>query len=657
LSAKIQADGEKEDAAFQAYSDWCREASDNTGFEIKTATSRKEKLEAKINELTANIAANDGHIDDLSAAIATADKDLAQATEVRARESADFAAAESELVEGIDTLSRASTVISREMAKNPAAFAQLDTSNIQKVLSAMQTIFDAASFSTVDQKKLLAFVQSREDADDSDWAVNAPAAAVYKSHSGGILDALEDLKEKAEADLAALRKAETNTQHNFDMLKQSLTDQSEADTKDLNNEKSNKASNNEGKAAAEGNLHQTNGDLKAAKKTLASVTENCGTVKADHEATVAARNEELKVIADAVDILKKSTGGAVKQTYSFIQTSSTMKSKADLANNEVLVMIKKLANDHHSSALAQLASRISAIVKYGTGTEDPFAKVKGLISDMIARLEAEADAAATEKAYCDEQMARTELKRDELNAAIAKLTSKIDQASAKSADLKAQVKEDQGELAELAKQQAEMDAIRRQQNDDFIQAKADLEQGLAGVRKALGVLREYYGGSAFVQQPEPPKPELFHASGGAANSIIGILEVVESDFAANLVKEETTEADALAAYEKQTQENAVLRTMKEQDVKYNTAEAVRQDKAVAEMTSDRGTHNTELDAVLEFYGKLRERCVAKPETYEVRKQRREAEIAGLKEALNILENEAAFIQRKRRGSIRGAVMP
>merc|ERR1719247_690228 len=124
-----------------------------------------------------------------------------------------------------------------------------------------------------------------------------------------------------------------------------------------------------------------------------------------------------------------------------------------------------------------------------TGSGDPFVKVRGLITDMIGALEKEAAEEATEKAYCDEQMAKTEAKKSDLEDEIAKLTAKIDKAAAASAGLKEDVKELQEELVALAKEQAEMDKLRLEQNADYLKAKADLELGLSGVRKALEVLR------------------------------------------------------------------------------------------------------------------------------------------------------------------------
>merc|ERR1719343_1617931 len=220
------------------------------------------------------------------------------------------------------------------------------------------------------------------------------------------------------------------------------------------------------------------------------------------------------------------------------------------------------------------------------------------------KLEAEASAEASEKAYCDEQIAKTEEKKAELEDDVAKLTSKIDTASARSATLKAEVKDLQGELAALAKLQAEMDQIRSEQNAAYVQAKADLELGLDGVRKALSVLRDYYGSSAALLQ-QPAKPELHEKATGAGESIIGILEVVESDFATNLAKEETEEADAAAEYDKTTQENKVTATLKNQDVKYKTQEFTGLDKSIADMTADRESADAELSAVNEYYRRSR----------------------------------------------------
>jgi len=644
LEAKIIKEGEAEAKAFKEFFEWCDDASKNINYDIETGKKSQEKLTAKIAELASDIEVGESKIEELAGAIATNEGELKDAQAIRDKEAADFAISEKELVDTVDTLDRAISIISTEMSKNPAALAQIDTTSMTSLVQSLSVVVDAAGFSSSDRQKLVALVQAKENSDEGD--VGEPAAAVYKTHSGGILDVLEDLKDKAEAELADARKAESTAKHNFAMMKSSLEDQMAFDTKNMNEEKAAKEAAAESKATAEGDLASTVKALKESEEALETANTDCMQTAADHEATVAARKEELNVIHTAEKILKESTEGAESQTYSFLQLSS----RADLANSEVITLVKKLARDHHSAALAQLASRIGVVMRYGSKNgDDPFSKVKGLISDMIAKLEKEAEAEATEKAYCDEQMAKTEAKKQDLESTIAKLTSKIDQSAARSAALKEEVVELEKELAALAKMQAEMDKIRQDQHADYTVAKADLEQGLTGVRKALSLLRDYYGSAAALLQ-QPAKPETFEKASGAGGSIISILEVCESDFATNLAKEESEEADAAENYEKTTQENKISKATKEQDAKYKTQESVSLDKQISELSADRETSGTELAAVMEYYGKIKERCIAKPETYEERKARREAEIAGLKEALSILESEAAFMQQGRKGT-------
>jgi chromosome segregation ATPase len=293
-----------------------------------------------------------------------------------------------------------------------------------------------------------------------------------------------------------------------------------------------------------------------------------------------------------------------------------------------------------------LASRIQAVFRLSSSTsDDPFVKVKGLIKALIAQLEKEAAAAAEEKAYCDDQMAKTEEKKAELEEDLSKLTAAMDKAAASSEALKNEVKVLQEELANIANLQAEMDKIRADQKAAFDTAKAELTLGLAGVRKALDILKGYYGNNAesfaLVQGDQPAKPVNFKKAEGAGGSIIGILQVVESDFAKNLAQEEQEESDNIEEYEKETQSNKVETTEKQQSVKYKVQEFKALDKAIADMTSEKETLDTQLKAVLEYYDKIKDRCIAKPEGYEERKRRREAEIAGLKEALSILEQDTA----------------
>merc|ERR1719330_475582 len=106
-----------------------------------------------------------------------------------------------------------------------------------------------------------------------------------------------------------------------------------------------------------------------------------------------------------------------------------------------------------------------------------------------------------------------------------------------------------------------------------------------------------------------------------------------------------TEESAQSTYETQTKENEIEKTTKEQDVAYKSKEATGLDKAVAELTADRSGVQTELDAVNEYLSTLVKECVEKAETYAERKARFEAEIGGLKEALQILESETAFSQK------------
>merc|ERR1719316_605524 len=124
--------------------------------------------------------------------------------------------------------------------------------------------------------------------------------------------------------------------------------------------------------------------------------------------------------------------------------------------------------------------------------EDPFTKVKDLIRGMIEKLLKEGEADATEKAFCDKELAETEAKKADKEATIAKLTTSMDSMTAKSSKLKEQIAELEQELALLAKTQAEADKLRAEEKAAFDVNSAEMKQGVEGVQMALKVLKDYY---------------------------------------------------------------------------------------------------------------------------------------------------------------------
>merc|ERR1711920_1148 len=98
-----------------------------------------------------------------------------------------------------------------------------------------------------------------------------------------------------------------------------------------------------------------------------------------------------------------------------------------------------------------------------------------------------------------------------------------------------------GALAELAASQAEMDKLRREENAAFLKNQADMEQGLKGIKLALRVLNDYYA-----------KTDKAHASAdGAGHGIIGLMEVIESDFSQALAEFTSVEETSANDYDRQ----------------------------------------------------------------------------------------------------------
>jgi len=225
---------------------------------------------------------------------------------------------------------------------------QLQSAN--NVAQALAVMVQATSLNGADASKLTALLQSSQDAADESESSGAPAAAVYKGQSGGIIATMQDLYEKAEAQLEEARQTENKSVQAYQMLAQSLKDEIKYATNDLNKAKKNLAASGEAKATAEGDLSVTSKDLDEDVKALATLHQDCMTGAEDFEAETRSRGEELKALATAKKIIQEATSGAADQSYSFVQTA--MSSGADLAKFEAVRLVRDLAQKQKSTSLA-----------------------------------------------------------------------------------------------------------------------------------------------------------------------------------------------------------------------------------------------------------------------------------------------------------------
>merc|ERR1719313_2614281 len=264
---------------------------------------------------------------------------------------------------------------------------------------------------------------------------------------------------------------------------------------------------------------------------------------------------------------------------------------------------------------------------------------------MIAKLLKEAEEEATQKAFCDTEMGKSKTSQAEKTETLGKLTARIDGASTTIAENTEAIKTLESEVAEIDKAQAEATEIRTTEHEEYKKASKDFKDSAEAVAKAIEVLKNFYEG-AFIQvksrttlKSKTQQPELGGAKSDTANTIIAVLEMSEEDFTTLLAESEATEDEAAKAYEKLTNENKVSKSTKEAEAKGKESELKSLKVQLEHSSEDHASVSKELDAVLAYIDKLKPECETKAMSYEEKKAAREAEIAGLKEALEILSGD------------------
>jgi len=420
-------------------------------------------------------------------------------------------------------------------------------------------------------------------------------------------------------------------QHAYDLLNQGLTDSINTAERDRKNNAATLKQNEEIKGKSEGNVASEKDDLSTNQKFISDTTEDCATADADHEAAQKSRAEELAALAEAEKIIRGTYKGAVAE----LKAGGAAQEHADELNflqvasgprAEAVSIIKHLARKYRSLQLAQLAVRAG---------DDTFGKIKGLIRSMVDRLQKKAAEEADHNAYCVAERKENVAKRDDQQSKLDSFSARLSEANANEQTLAEDIAALSGEVAELDTSMAEATKLRQEESANYGHVSEGLRIADEGLTKAVAVLKTYYASKG----DHSKKTD-------SATGIVAMLETCLQDIANSAAQAESAETNAASAYERMMQEGKVSKAEKSASIKAKQGEVARLGELIGDLKSDVEGSGNELDATLSYLEKLKGMCEHKPQSFADRAAARQAEIEGLHQALEILENETAafFLQ-------------
>merc|ERR1719162_711173 len=514
MLSEMKAKGElmlqEEGKTYAAYSEWVSDQERKLGFEIKTAKSDSEKLLAAIAEADSSVKKLGDQIKELDGEISTAEQEKQAATELRAKQHAEYVEISTDYSESVDALARAIQTMESKNYDVPQAMALMQSMAAAK--PAMRRV-------------LTAFLQEKEAR-----AQGGPEVAAYEFQSGGIIALLEKFSKKFKDELAEVESEESNQAHNFDLEMIHLSDTIAYMNKEHEEKSVLKAKRSSDSAAARSELADTKADLAEDQTTLKDMKATFAAKSDTFKANQAVRKQELEAIGKAIEIISDpNVSGSYGKHINLVQAAKStflqmrsVRQRVSSRQMGVAQFLARKASLLSSEALKNLASQVQS---------NPFDKVVTMIKDLVAKLKEEAAAEAEHKAWCDEQLKTNKIKREKKTAKVNKLTATVESLteSIKSMGEKiATLSKEQADLAEAISEATTQRQREKATNSDTIK---DAAAGEDATKQALVVLKEFYASqSSFLQNEQVPEMASYKGMQSGNGGVVGMLEVISSDF-------------------------------------------------------------------------------------------------------------------------------
>lgn len=658
LEKKIEGEGAEEATAYDKYSCFCKEEADNKQYAIEKSTEEIAKMSDKIDKLSAEITELDSAIGTLATEITNLQTEMDNNQATRNTEHETFLGLQADMANAISAVERAIQALKESKQALGGKAEREALVQVQRSASKMGAMQEVS--------RLNEFIRTMQPG----------TAYTYKYHSNDIISTLEGLRTTFKNRKLELEETEFNANSAFELNQQALSNEQKFKKKEKTEKEAVRETKTEEKEATEADKAQEIKEKTADQSFLNVLQGDCETKARLWDQRSQTRSEELTAISEALEALKTGVApnwkankklvgfqqkSAVKGHWVYVEDAAAPGASflqvrgaslrgaaktSQVVAHKIQDLLEASAKSLRSPVLAMAALKVNA-------AEDHFVKVRQIIKDLIAKLEEDAANEATQKSFCDKEMAAAVSKRDSAQSDVETNKAKISALEAEKDQLKRDIAELSAAIAANKKALLEATELREKEKEENNQRIEDAGAGKAAVEQALNVLKSFYTSQGFLQfvpknsdreglTVTDKAPEVFdseyHGSQQASKGILGLLEVILSDF-------DRTEATVSSEESQAESDFQAFKTANEDDTATKEQSVETKEGRITTIEADLLSEQNELSDNEETHSeankeleKLHTMCVAGEETYEDRVAARNKEIEALKQAMVILED-------------------
>jgi len=648
LSKDIEEEGKKEAKAYDEYACFCKENADEKLYNIEKSHAKIEKLTAKISKLSTEITTLNADINGLTTLIENKEGEVKTAEELRATQHESYVSADDDMQAAIKALVGAIKALkdSKGSMKGDADvdLAQLGSSVLRVVHSTSRVVPSESQMSALLQ-------------------MSKQPGHAFEYQSNDILSVLENLKDEFLANKKELDEEEFQTNSDFEKKRLGLLNEIKFADKDKKEKEGILESKSEELNKTEEDKEEEEGAMNADQAFLDELTSECEAKAQAWDQRSKARSGELTALSEALESLESGAADqyAANKKLNLVQKGTSFLQRS-LENTESESALKAAATQRAGKAIMAAAFKLKSpaltmVAMKVKVAADHFVKVRAVIHDLINKLEDDAEAEATQKSFCDENMQSALADRDRANAEVEEAMAELNKLSSEKEALSREIQELKDAIAANLKSLNEALELRNTEKAENEATIETSEEGKSAVELAISILEQFYGG-AFLQtggKYVPPNadregltvgdraPETFSnddykGKQGESKGIIGLLDVILSDFERTIQTTEDEEEAAQGAFN--TFEADTKTDNDEKDAEISTKEnrvSEIEDSLVEQGENKENSETLKKNALKELE-KLKPMCVEGEETYEQRVQKRQKEIEALKDAQQMLND-------------------